>query len=67
MRLSPNTGMPAISVPMGVAAGNAGVNLEFLGRNYAEGDIIGLGYAFEQATTARTTPALYPALATPAP
>jgi len=62
MRLSPNTGMPAISVPMGVAAGNAGVNLEFLGRNYEEGTIIGLGYAFEQTTKARTSPALYPAL-----
>ena len=62
MRLSPNTGMPAISVPMGVATGNAGVNLEFLGRNYEEGTIIGLGYAFEQTTKARTTPALYPAL-----
>jgi len=64
MRLSPNTGMPAISVPMGVTAANAGVNLEFLGRNYQEGTIIGLGYAFEQVTSARTTPALYPALTT---
>jgi amidase len=67
MRLSPNTGMPAISVPMGTTVAgesvqNAGVNLEFLGRNYDEGTIIGLGYAFEQATKARTTPALYPAL-----
>ena len=65
MRLSPNTGMPAISVPMGqaIAADNtitgAGVNLEFLGRDYAEGTIIGLAYAFEQATHYRTTPALY--------
>jgi amidase len=65
MRLSPNTGMPAISVPMGqaIAADNtitgAGVNLEFLGRDYAEGTIIGLAYAFEQATHYRTTPVLY--------
>ena len=65
MRLSPNTGMPAITVPMGqaIAADNTvtggGVNLEFLGRDYAESTIIGLGYAFEQATHARTTPALY--------
>jgi Asp-tRNA(Asn)/Glu-tRNA(Gln) amidotransferase A subunit family amidase len=70
MRLSPNTGMPAITVPMGQTApsdgsdaiANAGINLEFLGRDYAEGTIIGLGYAFEQATHFRTTPALYPAL-----
>ncbi|WP_290803449.1 amidase family protein [Herbiconiux sp.] len=65
MRLSPNTGMPSITVPMGqaIAADNttvgAGVNLEFLGRSYDESTIIGLGYAFEQATHARTTPALY--------
>jgi amidase len=67
MRLSPNSGMPTITVPMGQssttdAIQNAGVNLEFLGRNYDEGTIISLGYAFEQATHARTSPALYGAL-----
>lgn len=68
LRLSPNTGMPSVTVPMGqaIAADNtitgAGVNLEFLGRDYAEGTLIGLTYAFEQATHARTTPPLYPAL-----
>ncbi|WIB16303.1 amidase family protein [Curtobacterium sp. MCPF17_050] len=68
MRLSPNTGMPAVTVPMGQATAadatitGAGVNLEFLGRSYDEGTVIGLGYGFEQATHARTTPALYPAL-----
>jgi Asp-tRNA(Asn)/Glu-tRNA(Gln) amidotransferase A subunit family amidase len=65
LRLSPNTGMPAVTVPMGqsIAADNtvadAGVNLEFLGRDYAEGTLIGLTYSFEQATHARTTPPLY--------
>lgn len=68
MRLSPNTGMPAVTVPMGQATAadatitGAGVNLEFLGRDFAEGTVIGLAYAFEQVTHARTTPALYPAL-----
>ena len=68
MRLSPNTGMPAITVPMGQATAadgtitGAGVNLEFLGRSFDEGTLIGLGYAFEQATHARTTPTLYGAL-----
>lgn len=70
MRLSPNTGMPSITVPMGqtvaedavpMGAG-AGVNLEFLGRDFAEGDLIGMAYAFEQATQHRTSPALYPGL-----
>uniref|UniRef100_A0A942SYG9 Amidase n=1 Tax=Neobacillus citreus TaxID=2833578 RepID=A0A942SYG9_9BACI len=65
MRLSPNTGMPAVTVPMGQATAadgtvtGGGVNLEFLGRSFDEGTVIGLGYAFEQATGARTTPALY--------
>lgn len=65
MRLSPNTGMPAVTVPMGqaVAADNtvtgANVNLEFLGRDYSEGTLIGLAYSFEQATHARSAPALF--------
>ena len=72
LRLSPNSGMPAVTVPMGqsIAADGpttavgvgAGVNLEFLGRNYAEGDLIGMTYDFEQATHHRTTPALFPEL-----
>lgn len=67
MRLSPNTGMPAITVPMGQAIASDGtnplvganVNLEFLGRDYDESGIIGLAYAFEQATHARATAPLY--------
>jgi len=65
MRLSPNTGLPAVTVPMGQATAadgtvtGGGVNLEFLGRSFDESTVIGLGYAFEQATHARTSPALY--------
>lgn len=64
MRLSPNTGLPAVTVPMGwvAAAGSSpagNVNLEWLGRDFAEGPLLGLAYAFEQATHARTSPALY--------
>lgn len=65
MRLSPNTGMPALTVPMGQATAadgtvtGGGVNLEFLGRSFDEGTLIGLGYSFEQVTKARTAPALY--------
>ncbi|MBB2975478.1 Asp-tRNA(Asn)/Glu-tRNA(Gln) amidotransferase A subunit family amidase [Microbacterium endophyticum] len=68
LRLSPNTGMPSVTVPMGQAIESdatitgAGVNLEFLGRDFDEGTLLGLTYSFEQATHARTTPALYPAL-----
>lgn len=63
MRLSPNTGLPAVTVPMGQGvageASTGGVNLEFLGRDFAEGPLLGLAYGFEQATHARTTPAAY--------
>ncbi|MEE6295940.1 amidase family protein [Georgenia wangjunii] len=65
MRLSPNTGMPSLTVPMGQATeadgtlAGAGVNLELLGRDYAEGTLLGFAYAFEQATHARTSPALF--------
>jgi Asp-tRNA(Asn)/Glu-tRNA(Gln) amidotransferase A subunit family amidase len=63
MRLSPNTGLPAVTVPMGQGvageASTGGVNLEFLGRDFAEGPLLGLAYSFEQATHARTTPAAY--------
>jgi amidase len=68
LRLSPNTGMPAVTVPMGQAIAEdntiagAGVNLEFLGRDFGEGPLLGIAYAFEQVTQARTTPALYGAL-----
>ncbi|MEV8268536.1 amidase family protein [Microbacterium sp. NPDC076911] len=65
LRLSPNTGMPSVTVPMGQAieaddtTTGAGVNLEFLGRDFTEGTLLGLSYAFEQATEYRTTPVLY--------
>ena len=73
LRVSPNTGMPAVTVPMGqaVAGDNtitgAGVNLEFLGRDFDEGTLLGIAYAYEQSTKWRTTPALFPQLAGGAP
>lgn len=65
LRLSPNTGMPAVTVPMGQAIEadgtitGAGVNIEIYGRDYAEGELLGYAYALEQANGARTSPALY--------
>ncbi len=69
MRLSPNTGMPAVTVPMGADAADpsAGINLEFLGRRFAEGPLLGLAYAYEQSTGHRTTPALFGPLPQEAP
>lgn len=71
LRLSPNTGMPEITLPMGqsdaaldgsAAVAGAGVNLSMLGRKYDEGDLIGLAYSYEQATHHRTTPTGFGAL-----
>lgn len=67
LRLSPNTGMPTVTLPMGQSIEGedlpgANVNIEILGRDYDEETILGLAYSFEQATEYRTTPALYPAL-----
>ena len=65
LRLSPNTGLPAVSVPIGQAVESdatvtgGGVNIELLGRDFDEGPLLGLAYALEQATHARTSPALY--------
>ncbi len=65
LRLSPNTGLPAVTVPIGQAVEadatvtGGGVNLELLGRDFDEGPLLGLAYALEQATHARTSPALY--------
>lgn len=69
MRLSPNTGMPSVTVPMGADAADpaAGMNLEFLGRQFDEGPLLGLAHAYEQATQHRTSPALYGPLAQEAP
>jgi len=41
------------------------LGITFMGRPYAEGDLIALGYAFEQATKARKAPAFKPSAAAP--
>lgn len=67
MRLSPNTGLPAVTVPMGQAVEGepipgGGANIEFLGRDFSEGALLGFAFDYEQATGHRTSPTLYPAL-----
>lgn len=64
MRLSPNTGLPAVTVPMSAAAvgeggQTVGTNIEFLGRDFSEGTLIGLAYSYEQVTHARTSPRIF--------
>jgi amidase len=48
-------GTPSLSVPMGESHGLP-LGLTFMGRAWSEGELIGYGYAFEQATKARKAP-----------
>ena len=48
-------GTPSLTVPMGESHGLP-LGLTFMGRAYAEGELISFGYAFEQATKARKAP-----------
>ena len=57
--ISPNTGLPAITVPMGFSHGSLPAGLSFLGRPFAERTIIKLGYAYEQATKHRRPPVAF--------
>lgn len=59
--LSPQTGFPAMTVPMGFTHGNLPAGLTFLGRAFSEGELIRLAYSYEQATHHRRPPALFPA------
>ena len=63
--LSPAIGFPALTVPAGFTADELPVGLEFLGRPFTEGMLLGLGYAFEQATRHRRPPPNTPGLQSP--
>ena len=56
--ISPHTGQPAFTVPMGYSRDNLPAGLQFLGRMYAESTLIKLAYAYEQGTQHRRPPAL---------
>ncbi len=60
--LSPQTGFPAITVPMGFTHGDLPAGMTILGPAFSESTLIGFAYDFEQTTHARRDPALYPAL-----
>ena len=48
-------GYPSVTIPMGAINGLP-IGLSFMGKAWDEGNLIGLGYAFEQATKGRTVP-----------
>ncbi len=60
--LSPQTGFPAISVPMGYTDGTLPAGLTFLGKLFSEPELIKFVYAYEQATRHRRPPEKFPPL-----
>ena len=60
--LAPSTGFPAMTVPMGYIDGELPAGLQFFGRPWNEFALIGLAYAYEQATNHRRPPASTPPL-----
>ena len=60
--LSPQTGFPAITLPMGVTHGNLPAGLTILAPAFQEDRLIRYAFNFEQATRHRKEPALFPAL-----
>ena len=61
-RLSPPTGFPAITGPMGFVRDSLPVGLQVLGRAWGEPTLIKIGFAYEQATRHRRPPASTPPL-----
>ena len=61
--MSTTTGFPGITVPAGFTASDGmPIGLEFLGRPWSEGPLLGLCFAFGQATRHRKLPASTPPL-----
>ena len=60
--LSPQTGFPAMTVPMGFTYDSLPAGLTFLGRAFTEPMLIKFAYAYEQATHHRRPPAKFPPL-----
>lgn len=60
--LSPAVGFPAMTVPAGFTTDGLPVGIEFMARPFAEAMLFRLGYAYEQGTRHRRSPATTPAL-----
>jgi amidase len=60
--LSPQTGFPAITVPMGFTHGILPAGLTFLGPAFSESTLVRYAYDFEQTTGQRKDPPLFPPL-----
>jgi amidase len=60
--LSPQTGFPAITVPMGFTHGMLPAGLTFLGPTFSEATLIRYAYDFEQTSGQRKDPPMFPPL-----
>lgn len=58
-------GIPAIVVPAGFYASGLPFGLEFSGKRWKDGDLLGAAFAFEQATKLRKPPVLVDTVPTP--
>ncbi len=58
--ISPHTGQPSITVPMGYTQGNLPAGLQFLARPFDDARLFGFAFAYEQATLHRKAPPLFP-------
>lgn len=56
------TGYPDLIVPAGMTKDGLPVTISFLGQSYSEPKLLGYGYDFEQATSARRQPKTTPVL-----
>jgi len=61
-RLAPLVAFPALTVPAGFTPEGLPVGIEFLSRQFSEGTLFRLGYAFESATHHRRPPTTTPRL-----
>jgi amidase len=61
-QLSAQSGLPALTAPAGFTADGLPVGIELLGRAFADGRLVALAYAFEQAGPARRAPSTTPPL-----
>jgi len=60
--LSPQTGLPAMTVPMGFVNNQLPAGLQMVGKLFGESDLIRYAYAYEQATKHRRPPVNFPPL-----
>lgn len=58
--IAPQTGSPAISVPMGFISLGLPAGLQFLARPFDEPTLLAIAYAYEQASNKRQSPHLFP-------